>query len=251
MSELVDNFSETKRVVQPITFNNVKEDNYTVYMHRNQENNKIYFGLTKQQPPEYRFGNGGINYMKSCPHFWNSIEKYGWENFDHIILVTGLSRESAAQLETDLIKEYNTQNREYGYNVMSGGMAPIIPQEVRERISKGLMGNKNGLGHPCSEEKKRKISEAQIGRKFSEECKMKMSLAKKGKHHAPPSMETRKKISDSHKKKPVYCIETNKVYPSVQECARQLLVDAPSVSHCCLGQISNIKGYHLSYYNTQ
>ena len=44
MSELVDNFSETKRVVQPITFNNVKEDNYAVYMHRNQENNKIYFG---------------------------------------------------------------------------------------------------------------------------------------------------------------------------------------------------------------
>lgn len=116
-------------------------------------------------------------------------------------------------------------------------------------MSKSMMGNKNGLGHIPSEETRRKISEAQIGKTLSEETKRKISKAHKGKHHASPSEETRRKISQAHKKRPVICIDDGIIYESVQECGRRLQVDASSVSACCRGKISYVKNHHLKYYD--
>ena len=39
---------------------------------------------------------------------------------------------------------------------MPGGDAPSIPDEVRAKMSQAMMGNKNGLGKVCSDEKKGK-----------------------------------------------------------------------------------------------
>lgn len=210
-------------------------------------NSKRYVGLTMQRP-ESRWGVEGKNYKNRCPHFWNAIQKYGWDNFNHEIVAIKLSKEDACALEIDLIKKYNTQDRNFGYNTMSGGTSPSIPQEVREKMSNSMMGNKNGLGHPCSDEKKRKISKAQKGRKLTSEHREKLSKAKLGKSHAPPTDETRRKISDSHKKTPVFCEETNTVYPSIQECARQLNLQATSVCACCKGRLKSTGGFHLTYY---
>ena len=112
-----------------------------------------------------------------------------------------------------------------------------------------MRGNQNGLGHPCSEEKKKKISEAQKGRKFTEEHKQKLSEAAK-KHHVPCSEEKKKKLSQNYpNKKQVYCVELNTVYESVQECARQLGLQATNVSKVCKGKLHTTGGYHLKYYN--
>lgn len=211
-------------------------------------NGKRYVGITRQRP-ESRWGINGNNYKNKCPHFWNAIQKYGWDNFDHMVVAQQLSKEGACTMEIELIKKYNTQDRNHGYNTMSGGTAPSIPEEVREKMSLSMMGNKNGLGHPCTEEKKRKISESQKGRRLTGEHREKLSRAKAGKHHRPPSEETRRKISDSHKKTPVFCEETNTVYPSIQECARQLGLQATNVCRCCKGRLKSTGGFHLSYYN--
>lgn len=222
-------------------------DCYNVYTHINTINGKRYIGLTKQKP-ENRWGRNGINYRNKCPHFWNAIQKYGWDSFEHKVLATNLSREEACQLEERLIAEYKTQDRKYGYNTLSGGTAPKLPAEVRQKMSVAMMGNKNGLGHPCSEEKKKKISQANKGKKFSEERKANISKAKAGKSHKSPTEETRKKISDAHQKLPVYCEETRIVYSSIQECARQLALYPTNVCKCCKGKIKSTGGYHLNYY---
>ena len=117
-------------------------------------------------------------------------------------------------------------------------------------MSKSMMGNQNGKGHPCSEEKKKKISEAQKGRKLTEEHKKKLSLAKKGKTHAPCSEETKRKISATHKKKPIYCFETNKVYESIQNCSKELQIDATAICAVCKNKHKHVKGYHFKYYDT-
>lgn len=67
-----------------------------------------------------------------------------------------------------MIKELNTQNKQFGYNILEGGDCPTITPEVRKKMSEAMKGNKNGLGHPCSEEKKKKISQTQKGKKLSE-----------------------------------------------------------------------------------
>ncbi len=103
-----------------------------------------------------------------------------------------------------------------------------MTDEIREKLRKASLGNKNRLGKEASEETKAKISAAQLGKVASEETKAKMSeshkkrlakdssrspaqleaLAKareKLKGKAPwnkglkASEETRKKLSESHK----------------------------------------------------
>ena len=140
-------------------------------------------------------------------------------------------------------------NREFGYNSTSGGEVFIMNDETKQKISKALQGNKNNLGHPCSEEKKRKISEAQKGRKFTEEHRRKLSEAAK-KRHIPCSEEKKKKLSQNYpNKKPVYCLELDTIFESVQECSRQLGIPATNISKLCKGRGKTLKGYHLSYYN--
>lgn len=91
---------------------------YTVYCHENKSNGKLYFGITKCSTRR-RWGNG--NGYKSQPLFYNAIEKYGWDGFEHIILYTGLLEEEAKQMEIDLIREFKTQDKKFGYNITRGG----------------------------------------------------------------------------------------------------------------------------------
>lgn len=198
------------------------------------------------QEPEKRWGANGCNY-KSSPHFYAAIQKYGWDNFEHDILYTDYTREEACSMEKYLIKKYNSMDRNFGYNSTSGGESFIMNEETKQKISQSMMGNKNGLGHPCSEEKKKKISEAQKGRKFTEEHKKKLSEAAK-KRHTPCSEQTRENIRKASHKKPVYCQELDTVYESVQECARQLNLYPSAISKVCQGKLKTTGGYHLSYY---
>lgn len=220
---------------------------YTVYQHKNKLNGKMYFGITGRKPEE-RWGKNGRNY-KSTPHFFSAINKYGWDNFEHNILYENLTKEEALSKEKELIKKYNTQDKNLGYNILDGGQLTELPLEVRMKMSKSMIGNKNGLGHPCSEEKKKKISEAQKGRKLTKGHRDKLSEAAK-KRHVPCSEDKRLKLSQSYPyKKKVFCLETNCVYPSVQECARQLGLHATNVAKVCKDTLKTTGGYHLKYYN--
>lgn len=220
---------------------------YSVYKHQNKINGKIYIGITMQQP-EKRWGNNGINY-KSSPHFYAAIQKYGWDNFEHVILFENLTHDEACTKEQELIQQYNSMDREFGYNSTSGGNAFIMNEETKQKISQAMIGNTNGLGHACPEEKKRKISEAQKGRVFTEEHKQKLSEAAK-QRHVPCSEEKKKKLSQNYpNKKQVYCEELDTVYESVQECSRQLGIPATNISKLCGGRGKTLKGYHLRYYN--
>lgn len=207
----------------------------------------MYFGTTSRTPSE-RWGKNG-SYYKTTSHFYSAIPKYGWDNFEHNILYQNLTKEEACEIEKSLIKKYKTQDRKFGYNILEGGQATELPIEVRKKMSKAMMGNKNGLGHPCSEEKKKKISDSQKGRKFSEEHKRKLSEAAK-QRRVPCSQDKRKKLSQNYpKQKRVYCVETDTIYRSVQECARQLHLYATNVSKVCRGIHQTTGGYHLKYYD--
>lgn len=45
----------------------------------------------------------------------------------------------------------------------------------------------------------------------------------------------------------VYCEELNKVFPSINEAARQLGIDKGSISKCCRGNLKTCGGYHWRY----
>ena len=156
---------------------------YTVYKHIF-PNNKVYIGITSKDP-EKRWGATGTQYKKQ-PYIWSAIEKYGWENVQHEIVATGLSKELACQMEIDLIAKYETMNRTKGYNLQKGGT--VVENNF------------------CSEEKKKKLRDAWNGRehkKHTEEEKIKISLHNKGKNKGKKwSEETRRKIMESRNKNP-------------------------------------------------
>lgn len=91
---------------------------YSVYVHINKVNGKKYVGITIQKP-ERRWGHNGCNY-KRHPYFYASIEKYGWDNFDHIVYEVD-TKEDMYYLEQYLISYYETFNSDNGYNLSRGG----------------------------------------------------------------------------------------------------------------------------------
>lgn len=186
---------------------------YFVYRHI-APNGKMYVGITSKSDPNCRWGSGGIHYKKNA-HFWYAIQKFGWDNFQHVIVAHGLSVETACHLEEYLIKKYNTL--ENGYNQTSGGVRPTeITDEIRLTISQRIKQYhatlpdgawaKKFVGHQLDESTRKKISAKALGRKKSQavidrqvatfkknltpEIRYKMGSSARGKH-----------LSDSTKQK--------------------------------------------------
>lgn len=146
--------------------------NWKVYVHINKINGKKYVGITSKPKPEHRWREGR-GYAENS-HFRAAIEKYGWENFEHVILYDHLSGDAAKEMEKKLIREWHTQDRHYGYNMTSGGdgTPDYHPsEETRRKLSKAR------LRENLSEETLRRRSEGLKGRKFSEEHKRKIGTA--------------------------------------------------------------------------
>lgn len=146
---------------------------YSVYKHTS-PSGKVYIGITSKVP-ERRWQNG-TGYHHN-PYFSSAIQKYGWENIDHEIIAKELSFDMACKMEIDLIAQYRSNDPDYGYNLTSGG--------------------EGRLGYAHSEETKRRISEANTGKKRTDEEKHKMSLSRKGRKMPPFTDEHRQRISES------------------------------------------------------
>lgn len=169
-------------------------NNYSVYYHYNPRNGKYYIGITSQEPQK-RWGYNGSHY-KCNEHFWRAIQRDGWDNFEHIVIETGLSREMAVSMEKRLIRECDSYNN--GYNRSYGGESMLgyeMAQDIKIKISESNSGA-NGYWY---------------GKKL------------------PDDMI--KKMSDSHLNHPSLSRQINqydvdgkyiKTYPSVKEAYREL-----------------------------
>ena len=106
---------------------------YCIYLHKNKINNKIYIGQTCQKP-QYRWNNG--NGYKQCSYFYSAIQKYGWDNFEHIILENNLTAQQANQKEEEYIKYYKSNEKQFGYNLSAGGNNhKEISESTRKKFS--------------------------------------------------------------------------------------------------------------------
>lgn len=111
------------------------EHNYYVYIHTSPSGKK-YVGVTRQ-PPERRW-NYGSGYIRN-PYFTRAIKKYGWDNFEHEIVASGLTQYDALYMEVDLIKKYDSFHN--GYNSSSGGEGLPDRPLPRRAIEKSVRTN--------------------------------------------------------------------------------------------------------------
>lgn len=95
----------------------IQEESYSVYIHTTPDGRK-YIGMTRQNV-EKRW-HGGCGY-RNQPKFYDEIQKNGWSNIKHEVVLESASFEEAAQKEKELIQKYETQNPKYGFNTKCGG----------------------------------------------------------------------------------------------------------------------------------
>lgn len=129
---------------------------YSVYKHTT-PSGKVYIGITSK-PVEERWLNGR-GYAKN-EHFWNAIKKYGWDNIEHQVLVSGLSKDEASEVEKMYIALYRSHEIKHGYNLTEGGETGIVhTMESRRKLSESKKGQRYNIGVPFTEERKRHLSE--------------------------------------------------------------------------------------------
>lgn len=203
-----------------------------IYITTNKINGKIYIGQHKAVQYD-------SNYLGSGKALWNSINKYGKENFENHIIEWCSSQNQLNEREKYWIKKYNSTNRKNGYNLAIGGEGFV------------LYGENNGM----------------FGKKHSEKSKKKMSKSVSlivsgeknpmyGKNHTE---FTKKKIRETMKKnktvvgknnpryihEPVLIIKNNKIlkkYDSPNETAKAIGYSATKI---ITNAIKNNKIFHF------
>lgn len=123
-------------------------EEYVVYIYRNKINGKIYIGQSSN--PQKRCSES--NY-KGSTYFYHAIQKYGFENFEQLIVKRHLDKDIADYWEKLLIEFFNSTNNDYGYNLAEGGSCGCI-----------LSKEKNGFyNRRHSLESIKKMKEKKIG----------------------------------------------------------------------------------------
>lgn len=209
----------------------MEDRTYTVYLHINPLNERVYVGITNQNV--YTRWKNGKGYTK-CKKFYNAILKYGWDNFEHIIFCK-TCKDRALLVEALLIKYFKSKN--LSYNITDGGEDNIPSM----------------LGKHHTEEAKRKISEA--GRRpCSEQTKIKIGLSNKGPKngmYGKTVSEYTKNILRARFSKAVIQLdlEGNVInrFSSASEAEQYVKGKGRHISSCCLGKRKTAYGYRWKY----
>ena len=194
---------------------------WKVYVHINKINGKRYVGITSREDPNVRWKDGNGYHENS--HITAAVRKYGWDQFDHLIVADGLSESEAKKMECDLIAEWHTQDTRFGYNMTAGGDGTV--------------------GCYPSEETRRKLSEARKRENLSEETLLRRSLGLRG-----------RKFSDDHKRKigignskqiDMYTRDGEFIrsFPSARCAEDELGISHSHISQCCHGSRNTAGGY--------
>jgi len=189
-------------------------------------NGKKYIGITCCNPL-YRWQNG--QGYKHNAYFNKAIIKYGWDNFTHEILESGLSKEEAEEKEICLIKKLNLQSPQFGYNLSSGGAV--------------------NRGFKFSAQSRKKLSDSLRGIVRSEEYKENMKRACA--NHKPTREAILKSAEVCKRAVRAYSIMGDKLqdFDCIIIAAERLdgVNDASLITKCCKGEIQQAYGYMFRY----
>ena len=175
------------------------------YLYRitNQLDGKVYIGQTNK--PDYRWYQHR-SYAKSekpQQYIHRAMAKHGIENFVFDVIATCKTPEDTNEIESLIITQYNSRNKDHGYNLMVGGSHGGHSEETKEKMRQATMQQIAEKGHPAagrivSEEEKERHRKARLENpiEYTPEIRQRMSEAHLG---IKDSEETKAKKSESAK----------------------------------------------------
>lgn len=195
---------------------------YCVYIHYF-PNGKVYVGITGD-PPHRRWKSDGYGYHGQRV-IYHAIKKYGWENIEHEIVASNLTKEEACNFEKILIQAFNSTNHDYGYNVDKGGNTS--GRHSLQTLKK------------ISESMKKVWRSEKYKREFSEESLQKMRNAKKDLYLG----------ANNPAAKSVICLDTGEKFPTVSSAAEAKHLCRTTISNYLSGRSKGGGGYRWKYAN--
>jgi group I intron endonuclease len=189
---------------------------FIVYRIKNKVNGKRYFGITKCSINK-RWNEHRCKSKNGSSHLSRSIRKYGADNFQIKTIQECETEGEMYEAEINLIAKYKTNNPLFGYNNSTGG-------EVSSK------------GKKLSEETKRKISNAQKGKKrkpLSDELKRRLSNIAKGRDmsKAIEASSRLRKGKPSHNRVRVRLLETGEEFESITQASEHFGISKSSIAN--------------------
>ena len=193
-----------------------------IYKIANTNNNKLYIGISNN--PEARWREHLYYAKRKRNKLYNAMRKYGAGTFKMEVLHWCGSRDAAYELEQFVVEVAET--RTHGYNTTPGGRGlgageqhphygKTRPAETIEKMRLAKIGKKrpqhekdkiaqtmrklwedNPRPPPPSEETRRKIGLAGLGREVTAETRVKISAGLTGYVRPPMTDETKRKLSE-------------------------------------------------------
>lgn len=196
-----------------------------IYRITNTTTGKTYIGQTVNTLEErwrlHLVSNSQCQYLKQA------ISKYGKESFKIEMIDWATNQTELNYKEWLWIHKENTLAPN-GYNLREGG----------------------GSSGRWSDAVKAKMSQAHMGKKFSDEARKKMGLAKKG--VSPINKGTvlnseERKMCGIQNCKQILCINNNITYNSITEAAEMLKLQISSISQVVNKKRNSVYGYKFTY----
>ena len=139
-------------------------DVYCIYKITNLINSKVYIGRTnnlKRRIKQHRN-------LSSNRYLSKSIKKYGWENFSVEILERNLNIENVPNIESKYIEEYNSTNRNFGYNIQKISQTGKLFCSDEEKIERSRSRIKKSTGLTLEEFQNKIVEMRDSGLTFQE-----------------------------------------------------------------------------------
>lgn len=210
-----------------------------IYKWENTVNGKVYIGQSQNiyiRFRDYKKGNFNV-------HMANAIQQYGLDAFDIEIIERDVPVDKLDEREQFWMDYYQSYNRDFGYNILpSAGSFRGFRHSEETKMRMSL----NAIGHPS----------AMSGKHHTLETRRKMSESHMNVPTGRPiTEEQQRKMQEGAKKtvwKPVAKIdiktgETIATYPSLREAARQHDVNKCGIQRCCVGLQTDFLGFAWVY----
>lgn len=191
---------------------NRPQQGYCLYAHINPLNDKTYIGISKNV--KKRWG-GKEKAYKNCTIIGRALRKYGWDNFIHVVICDGLTKEEACEKEKQWIFAYKRDG--YSYNITDGG--------------EGTSGITRSSQH------KQILKERMTGRYVSPETREKIS-------------KTHRELHLTGKKVYAFDIKTKELvneYPTIGEAALAVGIKASNIGRAARGGRPSAGGFIWSF----
>ena len=207
----------------------MQEEKYLVYMHINKINKKVYVGQTSNSSKE-RWRNG---YGYRGQYFFEAIEEFGWDNFEHIIIAENLTMSEAQVLEAELITKYCAKEEAFGYNKTSGGFGSKGRNWTLEEREKMSLTQKE-----CWQDPERRVQAQKTQKEIwntpegkEKRSKQAIELWKSDAYRATHTG------ANHARSKPVRCKETGQIFDNARQAATWALKANPqNIGKCCKGE---------------